>query len=1245
MIPTMRCVPVRSTNARATRSLARCAMAWVILVIASGLGGSAASAPAKAASAAIAYRLAATYRAPAPALRAGHYARVVDVAVRPDGMRLVLDARQHALHAIGAGGLPIAVWPLPWLAEGGWVPEAIGAGYGDEAVVLASRDGAGHTRSQARFDVLGSDGSPRASWEADVRYTDVAVQADGTVLATRTRPLVPPPPSRDPGPRPRGALDAFVGGARTQTIEGDALYLPVAVDVGPDGRVWIVDWRPSPAVATLPPPAATPRPSGGGHRRLREGEGASALELDVLAKEDAEGIVVLRQDDAEGIVELSAELAVLGRHPFYDADDVAAGPGGVVVARQLEVFPLGDPDAPLWAAPSDALALGAFGSGLRVAAPADGRLEVALDHCRFQGLVRFARTSAPLGMPQTAGALAWPPLDGPRHPLAIAEGPGGLALLTGRFEPFGAPPSAVVGAADSAPQAVQRWTHEGRLIDQIGLCGGDAAWFEDAGDARRVRDVALSGDWIVAARADLVEGRLAEAPLGGWTAWPDVLAPPPAPEPDADGPIAHTVAVAAARGFGVALDAALHRLVWFDPETGAAAGATELAGVAGEAALADVALGDVHGGERLLALAEPSQRRVHVLARAEAGGALRPIARIALTFAPRRVAWLPAAPGLGDVVVLDDAGWLWRYGARGEHRAAWRAPEGDDLVDIAASADGRVYAAFRRTRAAPEEPPLDRALEVLDAGIHAFAPDAGAEPPAHAEAAGCMALGDKRAAPSSVRLGDAVTVTLAIDHRCQRPARSRRLVLVLDTSRSMAWDHALGRAVDHLVGALARLAPSDELALVTFNDASGARVLRLPGTTHASLAGALTALRPLGDSRLGPGLLLATGLVAADRPTHVVVLTDGRLADGVAAESEDLRMAGATLSFVVYPHADFSGLDARILAGYAGGDRARVLVAPAAERVAAWLAEGDQPLTPPAPSPLVVTDTLPADMRYVEGSADPPADWNPAARMLVWRTAIAPGARLRLRFRVVPSALGRRPTNVRAVAALTDATGTRHDLVLPVPWVYVWDRTLLVHRAYLPHAATRACLRPPPLAIVLALDTSSSMAEPSGAGSATKLDAARQAAARLLEGLRPGVDAAAIVAFDAAARTVAPLGASPAERVAALDGLATAPGTALDLGLDEAGRALSEAPAGATKALILLSDGRTSGRPEDALRAAADLAAAGVLRYTVGLGEGADAALLAAIASEPEAFANAPSAADLDGLFARLLERVRCARG
>jgi len=190
--------------------------------------------------------------------------------------------------------------------------------------------------------------------------------------------------------------------------------------------------------------------------------------------------------------------------------------------------------------------------------------------------------------------------------------------------------------------------------------------------------------------------------------------------------------------------------------------------------------------------------------------------------------------------------------------------------------------------------------------------------------------------------------------------------------------------------------------------------------------------------------------------------------------------------------------------------------------------------------------------------------------------------------------------------------------------------------------------------VALVLDASTSMAEPTRAGR-RKIEAALEAAGAFLDllalraaGADRG-DRAAIVAFNADAWTLAPLTGDRAALEAALGRVALAQQTRLDRAAMVGAEALAAGAAdraGNVPVLVLLTDGRANPVPVDAAVAEAAAAkAAGVVVFTIGLGEDLDAAALAAMASAPEGFLHAPDAEDLAAAYAEVARSIPCGPG
>jgi uncharacterized protein YegL len=346
---------------------------------------------------------------------------------------------------------------------------------------------------------------------------------------------------------------------------------------------------------------------------------------------------------------------------------------------------------------------------------------------------------------------------------------------------------------------------------------------------------------------------------------------------------------------------------------------------------------------------------------------------------------------------------------------------------------------------------------------------------------------------------------------------------------------------------------------------------------------------------------------------------------------------------------------------------------------------------------VVVTDRIPSNMRYIAGSASPTAEVLPdggrADALLRWTFRdVALGGLPALSYRLQPLDSGVWPTNVEAVADYVDGLGYTGRSVFGVPFVAVIGPTATAEPTptflpasptpsvtdtetpsptptptasatppetasptptalptatsapepiYLPYAHRWRCKPGPrPVDIVLVMDTSTSMA-------GQKLAAARHAAGVFLGylDLQVGQDRAAVVGFDVSARLVVALTADRGALTAGLGGLAIAPGTRIDLGLEAAiGELLgARARPDVDRAIVLLTDGLPMGGTEAAAAAQGTRARdAGISTWAVGLGSDVDPAFLARLTAAPERVLVAPGPEDLEAVYRRVASGIVC---
>ena len=630
-----------------------------------------------------------------------------------------------------------------------------------------------------------------------------------------------------------------------------------------------------------------------------------------------------------------------------------------------------------------------------------------------------------------------------------------------------------------------------------------------------------------------------------------------------------------------------------------------------------------------------------------------------------------------DLFVLGRGGWAYRHRADGRLLAAWPLPDARvEATDIAVDAAGRVLVSWARL--APARDQLEqRSTPLRGAGIWVFEPEGAIEeapPKPEAEGRGCTVVPDKRATPAEIVLGETVRIELRLEGSCPPRPAPLELVLLLDASGSMAAGEADARARDAAMSVLAGLDPElARVGLVLFADT--ARSLHPLGAAVTGIAADLARVRPEGASRVAAGLREAAALwsgppAEAEARRLVLLLSDGAIEEepDLWLARDALREQGVALHALVFANEELDYRH-RLAMRRLVEEPERLLTDPARTTLGRWLdAQIHHVPTRGLLDRVRVIDEIPPDMTYVPDSARPAATWDPDTRRLSWMLAARPGqpplGAPSLNYALRPTRPGLRPTNVFAEADLTDALGRDVSLRFPLPRVRVRPSA---HAAWLPWVSDGVCLRrPPPLDLVVALDTSRSMMSSAGEPARperTRLDAARAAVRMLAEALdaesrawdraqAPVADPAAahrlgVVTFDARARPVVPLVSEPARVDLGLASPGTASGTRIDLGLRAAGEMLAERGRDSRPVVLLLTDGRPDGGAagaEAARRAAAGLQAR---RITLGFGPPAavDGPLLRDLASRPGDSLHAPTEARLTRLVAELAGRLACPGG
>lgn len=725
---------------------------------------------------------------------------------------------------------------------------------------------------------------------------------------------------------------------------------------------------------------------------------------------------------------------------------------------------------------------------------------------------------------------------------------------------------------------VHVWRGDGRPIRHVSIPGPT----DVAGDA-------MSGDVYVATGGDIRRVRPDGTQVWKWT--------PP-------GQGAWLLAAAATNGL-VAIDAGGSLIAHIDP-----------AGNATTAPLNGVIVDIATGGGRVV-VADRTAGAIRVIA--PDGG------EIARWPVPTRLMRVAGAPDGSRWFALTADGWVWAYDNNGLALAAFDASADGAAVDLAVDPTGRVLVVDD----------TNERVDVWELDPNATPP----EPPAPDDR--CHLRTTKTAGPSPVRVDALVTVELALSGSCPSQSVDLDLVMVIDRSGSMEGPK-LSAAQQAAIDFTAELDFGRvRTAVVAFSDA--ARVAQGLTNKRPSLVQAIASIQPGGNTDIAAAISEAESELGGPRgrsgaPDVVVLMTDGKPNSDVEANAArraatSARQAGISL----YTIGLGGDVDAALLVELAGSPDRSFTVPSQAELTRIYTQIARRLSTSVLLERIDVVDELPSDMRYETDSAVPPAIFN--GTDLRWSLSAVPASGFNLRYHVRPQRWGDRPTNVRATGAYTDGMGFAGRVVFPVPRIEVIGD----HRAFLPILYRTQCPTQR-TDVVVAIDTSSSMQALDATG-ATLLAGAKHAARTFIELLALPADQAAIVSFNMNAAVVQPLTGDEAALKARIDGLPSAAGTRIDRGLS---LALAELTSQRRKAdnlpvLVLLTDGKPQGGSEDATVAIAkQVRDAGIIVYTIGLGDEVDGGFMSGLAGSTERYLNAPTPQQLSEVYRAIALSLPC---
>ena len=623
----------------------------------------------------------------------------------------------------------------------------------------------------------------------------------------------------------------------------------------------------------------------------------------------------------------------------------------------------------------------------------------------------------------------------------------------------------------------------------------------------------------------------------------------------------------------------------------------------------------------------------------------------------------------GTLFVLDAGGWAHRLARDGTVLAGWDATRlelgrGSHPADVAVDHAGRVLV-------------VDTAADVVT--VYEWDPLAPRPERPEVES-GCEVLPDKTASPAEIALGDEITVSLVVRGQCAGSQTAADIGLLVDVSMNRSSFKAARRAVESVIDLMDPA--SDLLAIQPGVGSQGRlssdpqflrRVARRiePGTDFSLSGGIEAAERELFGVRGRYGVkkvLIVLFGSSRDEDTEYWEWWYAQYAAG------QLKRRGAEIFAVALG----SSTDVRLLYDIASS-RSHVYQSRGNWELEAVYSRVVSQIKPTnVLTELVITDQIPANMAYVEGSSVPPAALQ--GRTLVWRLADVPLAGTGVRYRLRPLEPGEWPTNVTAGGEYVDGDGNPGTLVFPVPTVRVLAPTPIAtatspptntptstptdvptdmptevptptpsaRALYVPIALRERCdPKSRHVDVALVLDASTSMDQPTSAGR-RKLEAATEATGLFLDSLDFEQDQAAIVSFNEIANVGQELTRDRRALDDALATISTAPHTRIDLGVITAHAELVSARHAPEnqQAMIVLSDGYANPEPAERAVEAADRAKdAGVIVFTIGLGDEIDVDALARMASRPEYFLRAPDAEGLAAIYAAIAVRIPCAPG
>jgi Mg-chelatase subunit ChlD len=311
----------------------------------------------------------------------------------------------------------------------------------------------------------------------------------------------------------------------------------------------------------------------------------------------------------------------------------------------------------------------------------------------------------------------------------------------------------------------------------------------------------------------------------------------------------------------------------------------------------------------------------------------------------------------------------------------------------------------------------------------------------------CQTNLDKTAAPSSVPLGQTVTVTLKVDGSCPSRDKKADVVLVIDRSYSMSSNNKLAAAKAAARDFVDGVDPAHvHVGLVALSSTAQ----RIHGLTsdQVALRDAIDNLPVERGTNLVDAFEMAlrelTGAAARPGVAHVIVfMTDGRHSTGPPISDLDPMLAAARSSGIEI-FAIALGNDAdRTLMQQIASDASHFYDSPTPAELATIYSQiaGRIEATVLLKTALI-TDEVPANMDYVAGSGMPAEpSVSPDGKTLTWNLTDVKDTGTTFTYQLRPQEVGTWPTNVGAKLDYTDGFDNKGQETFPVPVVTVTSAT------------------------------------------------------------------------------------------------------------------------------------------------------------------------------------------------------------